>query len=209
MSNNISGNLLVIAAPSGAGKTSLVKALVRTVSDLQISISHTTRSKRPAEIDGEDYFFVDEKTFLEMVGRNEFLEHATVYGNHYGTSKTWVQSKLADGIDVVLEIDWQGARQVRQLFPDAVFIFILPPSLEALTERLKKREQDDLTTIQNRMELAQNEIAHATEFDYLIVNDQFEAALSELQHIVVANRSATRVQTKKQAGLLENLLKKQ
>lgn len=208
MSNNIMGNLFVIAAPSGAGKTSLVKALTAVVSQLQISISHTTRSMRPGEVDGQDYFFVDEQTFSDMVAEGSFLEHATVYNHCYGTSKAWVESHLAAGVDVILEIDWQGARQIHQKFPQAILIFILPPSLESLAVRLKKRDQDDLETIENRMKLAQNEISHANEFHYLVVNDQFDLALSQLKEIVLASRLAIHIQIHRQAVLLANLLKK-
>ena len=211
MSNNTmpSGNLFVIAAPSGAGKTSLVKALCETVSHLSISVSHTTRPKRPGEHDGRDYFFVDESTFTKMVSEQAFLEHAVVYDNQYGTSHQWVQDQLANGVDVILEIDWQGAKQIRDQFADAVLIFILPPSLDALVNRLEKREQDDAATIARRMKIAQNEISHYGEFEYLVVNDRFEAALADLEKIVLASRLLRRVQAQKQASLLDKLLEKQ
>lgn len=202
------GNLIVIAAPSGAGKTSLVKALSESMTQLQISVSHTTRSMRPGEMNGQDYFFIDTHTFDEMIVKQAFLEHATVYENYYGTSREWVLNHLSRGIDVVLEIDWQGARQVQKLFPQAILIFILPPSMEALKIRLQSRQQDDPKTIANRMQAAQDEMGHFSEFDYLVVNDQFDAALRDLQHIVLGARLKTKLQMTKQSALLENLLKK-
>jgi len=209
LSNNPSGNLFVIAAPSGAGKTSLVKALSESMSQLQISISHTTRAMRPAEKNGENYFFIDPETFHDMVEKKAFLEHAAVFGNHYGTSKAWVFEKLSMGIDVVLEIDWQGAQQVHRLFSEAVLIFILPPSIAALKSRLQSRQQDCADIIAQRMQAAQNETSHFSEFDYLVVNDQFDSAVNDLKNIVLAMRLKTSLQKVKQAALLENLLKKQ
>lgn len=204
-----SGNLFVIAAPSGAGKTSLVKALSESISDLKISVSHTTRKMRPGEINGQDYFFVDSTEFQKMVENKAFLEHAVVFGNYYGTSKQWVCDQLALGMDVILEIDWQGAHQIQQLFSQAILIFILPPSMETLKKRLEARQQDNMETIAERMEAAQDDIRHYDEFDYLVVNDQFDVALHELKNIVYAARSETSIQIAKQATLLENLLKKQ
>lgn len=206
--NHSSGNLIVIAAPSGAGKTSLVKALSESVSDVCISVSHTTRDRRPGEVEGQDYFFVSTPVFAEMIEKNAFLEHATVYGNAYGTSRDWVHTQLLQGIDVILEIDWQGAQQIKQLFPSAVLIFILPPSVEALKARLQSRGQDDEQTIVRRMQAAQDEMRHFVEFDYLVVNDQFSMALDDLKNIVIASRLKMDVQRVKQAALLENLLKK-
>lgn len=206
--NNSSGNLIVIAAPSGAGKTSLVKALAECVSQVCISVSHTTRPMRPGEVDGQDYFFVNASVFAEMVEKNAFLEHATVYENSYGTSRVWVHEQLLQGIDVILEIDWQGAHQIKQLFPSAVLIFVLPPSIEALKGRLQNRGQDDEQTISRRMQAAQDEMNHFVEFDYLVVNDQFSTALDDLKNIVIASRLKIDVQRVKQAALLENLLKK-
>ncbi len=209
MSNKtVSGNLFVIAAPSGAGKTSLVKALSESIEQLKISISHTTRPIRPGEVDGQDYFFIDDSAFSQMAQEDAFLEHATVYDNQYGTSREWVQQHLSRGIDVILEIDWQGANQVRAQFPAAVLIFIAPPSLEALVDRLKRREQDDTATIARRMAIAQDEASHYGEFDYLVVNDCFDEALADLQCIVSASRLTTRVQSQKQAPLLARLLHK-
>ena len=206
--NTPSGNLFVIAAPSGAGKTSLVKALTDAVPQLQISVSHTTRAQRPGEVDTRDYFFIDEKQFAQMVEKQAFLEHATVFDHHYGTSRDWVMRQLSQGIDVILEIDWQGAQQIKKLFPQAVLIFILPPSIEALMKRLQARQQDDAETIARRMNAARDEIQHCCEFDYLVVNDQFDVALQDLQNIVLASRLQICVQTHKQAALLDNLLNK-
>lgn len=203
------GNLLVIAAPSGAGKTSLVKALSESVEQLKISVSHTTRVMRPGEINGQDYFFIDAQTFHTMTEKQDFLEHATVFGHHYGTSRAWVMNELSQGADVILEIDWQGAQQVQQLFPEAILIFILPPSMAALKTRLEMRRQDNWETIEQRMRAAQNEIHHFSEFDYLVVNDQFDHALRDLQHIVLGARLKMNLQRVKQSVLLENLLKKQ
>lgn len=205
--NKLPGSLFVIAAPSGAGKTSLVKALVAKIPDLCVSVSHTTRPMRVGEEDGVNYFFVDKAAFNEMVDQDDFLEHAAVYGNQYGTSREWVLSHLAKGTDVILEIDWQGARQVHGLFNEAVLIFILPPSMAALRERLQNRRQDNMETIEKRMHLARNETMHYSEFEYLIVNDCFEQALGELQHIICAHRLKTEVQSVRKAQMLENLLK--
>ena len=204
--NAITGNLFVIAAPSGAGKTSLVKALSTSVSQLKISVSHTTRAQRPGEINGQDYFFIDHKTFDEMTVKKAFLEHAVVFDHYYGTSHEWVHQQLLRGMDVVLEIDWQGARQIKLLFSNAILIFILPPSLEILMQRLENRKQDHADIIARRMHAAQDEMSHCGEFDYLVVNDQFDVALRDLQHIVLALRLKMDVQQQKQKGLLEKLL---
>lgn len=206
--NKTIGNLFVIAAPSGAGKTSLVAALSESLDDFRVSISYTTRAIRPGEVDGCNYFFVDHAQFDAMVAQQAFLEHASVFGNQYGTSRAWVLAELSVGTDVVLEIDWQGARQIKALFPEAVLIFILPPSIETLSQRLKQRKQDQPEIIEKRMCESQSEMQHFAEFDYLIVNDQFDAALLDLQHIVHATRLKTQRQMKNQAILLENLLKK-
>lgn len=207
--SDVTGNLFVIAAPSGAGKTSLVNALTESVAKLCISVSHTTRVARPSEVDGKDYFFVDHDTFDEMIERNAFLEYAIVFNQHYGTSRDWVMAELSIGNDVILEIDWQGARQVRRLFPDTISIFILPPSMEALQERLERRQQDNSATIVGRMQAAQDEMDHYREFDYLVINDQFDLALQDLQHIVLSARVETSIQAKRHATLLANLLQKQ
>ncbi len=206
MSN--AGHFYVIAAPSGTGKTSLVRSLVTTVNDLQISISHTTRPPRPGDVEGKDYYFVSESTFAKMIAEQAFLEYAPIYHYHYGTSREWILQQLQAGIDVVLEIDWQGAQQISRLFPDSILIFIVPPSLETLGQRLQNRRQDDAGVIDERMANAQNEIKHYVEFDYLVINDQFEQALADLRHIVLAERLRSSVQKIKHQELLAQLLKK-
>lgn len=182
------GTLYIISAPSGAGKTSLVKQLVAGSDSITVSVSHTTRPMRPGEENGVDYHFVAEQEFLSMVGHGAFLEHAQVFDNYYGTSQQHVEQQLLDGRDVILEIDWQGARQVRKLIQDSLSIFILPPSRQALRERLESRGQDDEQVIQRRMQDAVNEMSHYAEFDYLVVNDIFEDALQDLKCIFSANR---------------------
>ena len=179
------GTLYVISAPSGAGKSSLLRAVLETSGEeLALSVSHTTRDPRPGEVDGQDYHFVDTATFREMIAADDFLEHAEVFDNFYGTSRAGVQAQLAAGQDVILEIDWQGARQVRAAFPGCLMIFIIPPSLETLRERLTGRGQDSAAVIQRRMRDAQAEISHWAEFDQLVVNDDFDAALEELRTII-------------------------
>jgi guanylate kinase len=182
------GTLYILSAPSGAGKTSLLKALRQKDNGLHVSVSHTTRPMRPGEEDGVDYHFIDQASFLAKVKQGDFLEHAEVFGNYYGTDETSVRSQLKAGEDTVLEIDWQGAQQVRKRFPDAVSIFILPPSPEALHERLSNRGQDSEEVIQGRMRKAVDEMSHYVEFDYLVFNDDFEQALSELLAIMTAQR---------------------
>ncbi len=182
------GILFIVSAPSGAGKTSLLRALLPQEENLVLSVSHTTRPPRPGEVDGVHYHFVSEETFLRMAAEGAFLEQAEVFGNHYGTSEAAVREQLAAGHDVVLEIDWQGARQVRRVFPDAVSIFIAPPSIEALRERLSGRGQDDPEVIERRMADARSELSHYPEYDYLVINDDFETALQELRCIVRAER---------------------
>ena len=182
------GTLYVIAAPSGAGKTSLVEALVSQTSNIRVSVSHTTRPQRPAEIDGVNYFFVDKKTFETHAAQNFFLEHAHVFNHEYGTCGKWVTKQLATGLDIILEIDWQGAEQIKKHYPEAVSIFILPPSLNSLQERLFKRQQDDEKTIASRMHKAKDQMQHYKDFDYLIINDDFATAVTELQAIVQAER---------------------
>lgn len=181
------GNLFVIAAPSGAGKTSLVAALCKNNPDLVVSISHTTRPIRKGEVDGVDYNFVTKMEFKRLLTEDAFLEYAKVYDCYYGTTKEFVANQLQQGHDVILEIDWQGARQVRSQDPTAASIFILPPSYEVLQQRLKARGQDDEQVIARRMQLAKNEISHYDEFDYLVVNDDFDQALSDLQAIIRAS----------------------
>jgi guanylate kinase len=202
MTGAYSGNLIIVAAPSGGGKTSLVRKLVKTLDNIAISISHTTRKMRPGEKHGVDYFFIDTEQFLEMINANEFLEHAKVFNHHYGTSMAQINTRLQAGIDVVLDIDWQGAQQIRQIFPDAVSVFIIPPSLLALKQRLLNRRQDDNQVIGHRMRQAQDELSHFAEFDYLIVNDEFDKAVLELQAIVIANR----LRMSRQAVVLGKLL---
>ncbi len=199
-------NLFVIAAPSGAGKTSLVKALIENTEHICVSISHTTRPIRPGEIDGINYHFVSQTQFLQMVAHNQFLEHAQVFDNYYGTSQQWVVQQLKKGVDVVLEIDWQGALQVRKLKPDCIGIFILPPSRAELEQRLRQRGQDNDTVIARRMEQAIDELTHYVEFDYLVVNQNFNTALYDLQSIVHSHRLTHRIQAVKQENLLKSLL---
>ena len=177
-------NLFIIAAPSGCGKTSLVKALLGKSKNLAVSVSHTTRKPRKGEIDGENYHFVSNETFEQMISNNDFLEYAKVFGNMYGTAKTNIYEKLDSDISIILEIDWQGARQVRQNMPEVISIFILPPSKNELLERLTNRGQDDKATISERMENSEKEMSHYNEFGYLIINDQFDSALRNLMAII-------------------------
>jgi len=201
------GTLYIISAPSGAGKTSLVKELVSDAEKIVVSVSHTTRELRPGETDGHDYHFIEKDAFVEMVDSSAFLEHARVFDNYYGTSQQHVEQQLLQGLDVILEIDWQGARQVRKLFPDSQSIFILPPSSQALRERLQSRGQDDESVIDRRMKDAVNEMSHYAEFDYLIVNDDFATALQELSCIFTANRLRQLQQERNLESLLIELLK--
>lgn len=203
----IIGRLYVVAAPSGAGKTSLVKALVESLPEVTVSISHTTRKKRPNETDGVNYHFIDKTTFQQMIQHQDFLEHATIFDNYYGTSKRWVEQTLAQGKDVVLEIDWQGQQQVKRLFPQSLSIFILPPSLEVLRERLVGRNQDDAEVIKKRLADARESVSHINEFDFVVINDQFDKALEELSFIVLATRLLRPRQTILHAGLINNLSK--
>ncbi|BBL72739.1 guanylate kinase [Methylogaea oryzae] len=200
------GNLFVISAPSGAGKTSLVKRLRAEMAGLAVSVSHTTRAQRPGEADGQDYFFVAKEVFERMIGEAAFLEHAKVFDNYYGTAQSSVEAALARGEDVILEIDWQGARQVRHLLPGCISVFILPPSLEALSQRLQNRGQDSEDVIARRMNDAIAEMSHYAEYDYLVVNDDFETALGELKSIVTAVRLREERQSEALAGLLQGLL---
>jgi len=200
------GHLFIIAAPSGAGKTSLVKALTSDMDNVFTSISHTTRPIRPGEVDGKDYYFVDSKTFLSMRDSSDFMEYAEVFGHYYGTSKRRIKEQRSHHIDVILEIDWQGAQQVKKLFPEATSIFILPPSKSALLERLRNRGQDSEEVISRRTLEAISEMSHYHEFDYLIINDQFDVALEELRSIVISQRLITPVQTSRIQPLLDELL---
>ncbi len=200
------GTLFTLSAPSGAGKTSLVKALLEAMPELTVSVSHTTRPMRPGEEDGVNYHFVSHERFEAMLEADDFLESAEVFGNFYGTSAKWVQDTLAQGQDVILEIDWQGAEQVRQLMPDTCSIFILPPSSQALEERLQGRGQDDADVIAKRMQAAVDEMSHYQAADYLVINDDFDVALGDLQTIVSSTRLLTDQQEMRHATLLRDLL---
>ena len=200
------GILYTVSAPSGAGKTSLVNALVKSSPEVCVSVSHTTRPKRPGEEDGVNYHFVDLPLFEQMLEKGAFLEHAQVFGNLYGTSRHWVEQTLAQGMDVILEIDWQGAYQVRQLLPNTVSLFILPPSLAALRQRLTGRGQDDAEVIEARMNEAINEISHYREADYLIVNDDFTTALAQFQALISSQHLRRERQEQLHAAMLQELL---
>ncbi|MCX8116228.1 MAG: guanylate kinase, partial [Burkholderiaceae bacterium] len=182
------GNVFLVVAPSGAGKSTLVNALLARDPAIALSISYTTRPPRPGEVDGREYHFVSVAEFEARRARGEFLESAEVHGNFYATSRPWIEERLREGRDVLLEIDWQGARQVKQVFRDAIGIFILPPSIEALEQRLHKRGQDAPAVIARRLLAAGSEIAHAPEFDYIVINEDFERALADLAAIVTAAR---------------------
>jgi guanylate kinase len=200
------GTLYIVSAPSGAGKTSLVKALVDAQPQVRVSVSHTTRAMRPGEVDGVNYHFVSREDFLARLERNEFLEHAEVFGNLYGTSQRWLEDTLAEGFDLILEIDWQGAQQVRRLMPKAKSIFILPPTQEALRQRLNNRGQDSDEIIEKRMREAVSEMSHYVEYDYLVINDDFAHALIDLQSIFRANQLIQTTQQQRHARLLGELL---
>ena len=201
----MSGNLFIISAPSGAGKTSLVHALLNINPQIRLSISYTTRDPRPGERNGKDYHFVDRETFLAMVKRGEFMESAEVYGNFYGTSQTWISQENAKGNDVLLEIDWQGAAQVRRIFPDCISIFILPPSLEALEQRLKGRGKDKAEVIDKRMAAVREDVAHVAEFDYVIINDNLNVALRELNAVILSAKLAGTKQLSRYQELINQL----
>jgi len=200
----ISGNLFIVTAPSGAGKTSLVRALLAADSQVKLSISYTTRPMRPGEVGGVDYHFVTEEHFLSMLAEGDFLESAEVHGARYGTSQSWVDAALRSGQDLLLEIDWQGAAQVRSLYPSAIGIFILPPSMQALEQRLRKRGQDSDAVITRRLAAAQEEISHVGEFDYVIINDQFDVAIHDLLAIVRCQRLRGDRQLSRHSDLLQN-----
>ena len=202
----MAGNLYVVAAPSGAGKTTLVRLLLEHERDVQLSISFTTRAPRPGEENGRDYHFVDAAHFRAMIDRHDFLEWAEVHGNFYGTSQTWIAERLAAGADVLLEIDWQGAQQVRAKFPEAIGIFILPPSMEELTRRLTGRGTDSEEVIARRLAAAQAEMRHVGEFDYVIINDQLEQALDDLRAVVRASRLSLSAQRARHAALFARLI---
>lgn len=199
------GCLFIISAPSGAGKTSLVRALLQSDLNLSLSISHTTRPPRTGEINGCDYHFVAVETFKQMLLRGEFIESAEVYGNFYGTSHQWINQAIASGRDILLEIDCQGARQIQQIFPQAVSIFILPPSAETLATRLKSRAQDNSDVIQKRLAAAREEISHIAEFDYIIINHQLDEALNDLICVIKAERLKKERQIVKHYKLINEL----
>ncbi len=182
------GSMLMIVAPSGAGKSSLVNALLQEDPALKLSLSTTTRLPRPGEVEGKDYRFIALEEFIAEREQGNFLEHAEVHGNFYGTSRAWIEDQMKAGHDVILEIDWQGAQQIRQMIPEVQWIFIFPPSFEALEERLRKRGQDDEATIQRRLAAAHLELQHAHEADFIVINDDFERALIDLRHLVAASR---------------------
>ncbi|MDO9010274.1 MAG: guanylate kinase [Gallionella sp.] len=201
----MSGSLFVISAPSGAGKTSLVHALLGTNPQIALSVSYTTRAPRKGEQDGVAYNFVSRATFTEMAGRGEFLESAEVYGNYYGTSQSWISQEIAKDRDILLEIDWQGAAQVRRLFPNCISIFILPPSIAALEQRLTGRGQDDSEVIAKRMAAAREDVAHVAEFDYVIINDNLNEALREFNAVVLAARLRASSQLARHQNLINQL----
>jgi len=189
--NNYQGSMLMIVAPSGAGKSSLVNALLESDHRLQLSLSCTTRVPRAGELDGRDYSFITKEAFLAKQAAGDFLESAQVHGNFYGTSRSWIEGQMRQGQDVILEIDWQGAQQIRKLIPQAIWVFIFPPSIEALEERLHKRGQDDELTIAKRVAAAHIELQHAHEADFIVINEVFADALRDLQAILAASRLRT------------------
>ena len=202
----MNGSLFIVSAPSGAGKTSLVNALVKTASEVRLSVSHTTRARREGEVDGQDYFFVSQDEFAQLRDTGAFLESATVFDNSYGTLSETVTTQLKLGLDVILEIDWQGAQQIRKNHPECIGIFILPPSKSALEQRLRGRGQDGDDIIARRMRDAKNEMSHYVEFDYLIINDDFDVALVELTAIISTQRNSIRIQKQTKQNLLVELL---
>ena len=202
----MTGNLFIVAAPSGAGKTTLVRLLLENDPQIGVSISHTTRLPRPGEEDGREYHFIDVPAFLEKIARNEFLEWAEVHGNYYGTSKRWIETEMASDRDVLLEIDWQGAQQVRKVFPQAIGIFVLPPSMAILQARLSGRGTDPDEVIARRIAAARDEMRHVDEFDYVIINDGLQQAAGDLQAIVRAARLRYANQRQRHVSLFASLL---
>ena len=197
------GSLFVVSAPSGAGKTSLVAELLKREPGVRLSISYTTRAPRAGEVDGREYHFVSTAQFESMIGAGEFLEHARVHGNYYGTSRSWIEREIAGDRDVLLEIDWQGAAQVRKLFPHLVGMFILPPSIAELRRRIQGRGKDSAETIERRLAGAREEISHVLEFEYIIVNDRFEQAVEEILSVVRASRVSRASQSLRLQKLIE------
>ncbi len=197
----MSGNLFIVSAPSGAGKTTLVKMLLERDAGIKLSVSYTTRAPRPGEVNGREYHFVDVPAFLAMRERGEFLESAEVHGNHYGTSRVWIEARMAAGHDILLEIDWQGAQQVRKLFPGCIGIFVLPPSVEALERRLTDRGQDSADTIARRVAAALTEMRHVGEFEYVIINNKLPEAIEDLQTVVRSVRLRYRSQLTRHRAL--------
>ena len=200
------GTLFIVAAPSGAGKSSIVNAVLRDTPGIALSISYTSRAPRPGERHAQHYHFVDKTEFERMIAAGDFFEHALVHGDYKGTARQSVEPQLAAGLDVLLEIDWQGARQVREKMPDALSVFILPPSREALETRMRSRGQDSEAVIAQRLAAAREEMSHFAEFDFLIVNDDFDAAVREMQAIFLASRQRRHVQAQRHARLIEALL---
>jgi guanylate kinase len=204
----LAGNLFIISAPSGAGKSSLIQALLKRHSDMQVSVSHTTRAPRPGEQDGVHYHFISVEEFKALIANDEFFEWAEVFGNYYGTAKSSIRHSLQQGIDVFLDIDWQGARQIRAQAPAAKGIFILPPTLAELEQRLNQRGQDSSEVIAKRMAQAHSEMSHADEYEYLIINDNFNTALAEFERIVLAQRNGYCSQLSRHSAALNQLLAK-
>ena len=207
MINKKQGNLFIISAASGEGKTTLVKKLLTLINDLTLSISHTTRNPRPSEIDGKDYFFVTNEIFAKMIKEDKFLETAKCHGSFYGTSRNFVQEVRDAGKDIIFEIDWQGAESIKAIFPEAISIFILPPSLKKLEERLIARGQDSEDTIKARLAAAKSEMSHVNQFDYVTINDNFDDALKELQSIIMAEKLNTKYQKNNYQKLIDQLIK--
>ena len=203
----MSGNLFIISAPSGAGKTSLVRALLDINPQIDLSVSYTTRAPRDGERDGKDYHFVSRDKFHAMAQRGEFLESAEVYGNLYGTSQTWISQEIAKGRDILLEIDWQGAAQIRRLFPECVSVFVLPPSIVALEQRLKGRGKDADEVIARRLAAVSADVGHIAEFDYVIINDKLQEALRELEAVVLSARLKSAAQLSRHQALINQLQK--
>jgi len=199
----MNGSLFIVSAPSGAGKSSLTAKLLEEDRNVHLSVSYTTRAPRPGEVDGRDYHFVDKPRFMAMLQRGEFLESAEVHGNHYGTSEAWIRAQRAAGRDVLLEIDWQGAQQVRRIFSDTIGIFILPPSIMELELRMRRRGQDSEEVVRRRMAVAADEMSHAAEFEYVIINNDFDEARRDLVAVVRASRLVYSRQLERQPGVFK------